>query len=126
MKQISLTAFHEAGHAVVGLLHGGQPITIELDPAGRDDLYGICRWLYLPDDGRIPTAVAGYLADTIYRGCRPSIKSFAYICDIEGLDPIECRSQHDHVLKLLRANWSEVQRLAEQLEQEKIVWFIHR
>jgi hypothetical protein len=77
----TLTAYHEAGHAVVGYALGGRIETICLGGDGDDDLpkrFGDCRVNWGPVDAsadwqlqrEVMTLLAGPVAEMIYRGER--------------------------------------------------------
>ena len=75
----TLTAYHEAGHAVIGYLLGGRIESVCLGDDGDDELprrFGDCRVNWGPVDPRadwqlqreILTLLAGPVAEMIYRG----------------------------------------------------------
>ena len=75
----TLTAYHEAGHAVVGYLLGGRIESVSLGGDGSDDLpnrFGDCRVNWGPVDAvadwqlqrEILTLLAGPVAEMVYRG----------------------------------------------------------
>ncbi len=75
----TLTAYHEAGHAVVGYVLGGRIESISLGGDGSGDLprrFGDCRVDWGPIDAstdwhlqrEIMTLLAGPVAEMIYRG----------------------------------------------------------
>ena len=75
----TLTAYHEAGHAVIGYVLGGRIESVCLGGDSGDDLpprFGDCRVNWGPVDARVDwqlqreilTLLAGPVAEMIYRG----------------------------------------------------------
>ncbi len=77
MSELEFTAYHEAGHAIIGAMLGGRVRSVTLEPPGDDspERYGDTQieWLMAGVDPRqhalreLKTALAGPAAESVYR-----------------------------------------------------------
>ena len=81
----TLTAYHEAGHAVMAILMGGHVNRVSIEPPNDDgpDRYGetITTWPMMSDSQRfayeICVSLAGPIAESLYSGCDERIETVA-------------------------------------------------
>ena len=81
----TLTAYHEAGHAVMSILMGGHVDRVSIDPPNDEgpNRYGetITAWPPISDSQRgaceICVSLAGPIAESLYAGCNRRIETVA-------------------------------------------------
>lgn len=81
----TLTAYHEAGHAVMSILMGGHVNRVSIDPPNDNgpNRYGetITTWPRMSDSQRfayeICVSLAGPIAESLYAGCDRPIETVA-------------------------------------------------
>ena len=81
----TLTAYHEAGHAVMSILMGGHVDRVSIDPPNDEgpNRYGetIIAWPPISDSQRgaceICVSLAGPIAESLYAGCNRRIETVA-------------------------------------------------
>lgn len=129
----SLAAYHEAGHAVIGLLEGLRLEAVDVSGAAGGTRYSFNSAGIDSLEGQARFALAGKVAEDIYRYDAPHVYTVDQIRSmasndkdlleyaLEALDADVARTWAlvDETVSLVRRTWPAIEKLARALEHRK-------